>query len=80
MYNLIDTSIIDTRSFGIMLITIFLSLFVIGTLSLILDSVVYHIKNKQYDKNIKNPDKTKTFDNDLSKEDYSVDYVDFFEK
>jgi hypothetical protein len=81
MNNLTETSpaivsnIIDNYTLGVTLITIFLSLFIIGTLSLVLDSIL------SYKKTIKSkPVETSTklnkenFEEDLADIDYSVDY------
>jgi YbbR domain-containing protein len=65
----------NSYDIGIALITIFLSLFIVGILSLVLDSLLF-IKSNKESKKINSSIKQDQyrFESDLSEIDYTVEY------
>ena len=72
----IVNNIIDNYTLGVTLITIFLSLFIIGTLSLVLDSILSYKKTIKSKPIEEAPSKSnrELFEEELLNIDYSVDY------
>lgn len=74
--NFESIGFVDNYTLGVFLITIFGSLFLLGTLSLLLDSLVgkLQVSKVKIEKYTESNNKIEDFSEDLTDIDYSVDY------